>query len=51
MDLDIHGHKIGAPSLDVEINAPKIGDGLDLHGPKIGLPNVDIDINAPKIGG
>jgi len=51
--ISIHGPKIG-PKIGVglDIHGPKIGGpSLDIHGPKIRLPNVDIDIIAPKIGG
>ena len=57
--LDIHGPKIGVPSLDIheptidagiDIKKPKLdipGNGLDIHGPKI---DAGIDIDGPKIG-
>ena len=49
--MDIHGPKIGLPNVDLDINAPKIGERLDIKGPKIGVPSLYFDINAPKIGG
>ena len=41
--LDIHGPKIGVPSLD--IHEPTIDTGIDIKKPKLDIPGNGLDIH------